>query len=139
METLSLGPKNAVQDKFNPHDVSAELDDLLVHCKKNGISEETVSDINIKTLNYIKRCKKMKSSRNIQLTKRYLKENDLVAAPFDKGIGICVMKRQDYHRKLDDILNLPQFEKVVNTRKNAKHPVLKEEECVVDTLKELKN
>ena len=81
----------------------------------------------------------MKSSRNIQLTKRYLKENDLVAVPFDKGIGICVMKRQDYHRKLDDILNLPQFEKVVNTRKNAKHPVLKEEERVVDTLKELKN
>ena len=28
-------------------------------------------------------------------------ENDLVAVPFDKGIGICVMKRQDYHQKLD--------------------------------------
>ena len=49
------------------------------------------------------------------------------------------MKRQDYHRKLDDILNFPQFEKVTNTRKNAKHPVLKEEERVVDVLKKLRN
>lgn len=139
MQTLSLGPKNAVLDKFNPHDILAELDELLVHCKRNGISEETVSDINIKTLNYIKRCKKLKSSRNILLTKRYLNENDLVAVPFDKGIGICVMKRQDYHQKLDDILNLPQFEKVIKPRKNAIHPVLKEEERIVNVLKQLRD
>ena len=33
LETLSLGPKNAVLDKFNPHDVLAELDMLLNVCK----------------------------------------------------------------------------------------------------------
>ena len=139
METLSLGPKNAVLDKFNPHDVLAELDELLAHCKKNKITEETISDINIKTLNYIKRCKKLKSSRNIQKTKRYLKENDLLAVPFDKGIGICLMKREDYQKKLDDILKLPQFKKVKKKRKNAKHPVLAEEERIVDILKKLRD
>ena len=71
------------------------------------------------------------------MTKRYLKEHDLLAVPFDKGIGICIMKRSDYEEKLSAILELPQFEKVVTTRKNAKNPVIKEHERIVDELKEL--
>ena len=58
LETLSLGPKNAVLDKFNPHDVLAELDMLLNVCKQEGVSNETITDINVKTLTYIKKCKK---------------------------------------------------------------------------------
>ena len=46
----------------------------------------------------------MKSSRNIQQTKKYLKDNDLLAIPFDKGIGICIMKKEAYHQKLDKII-----------------------------------
>ena len=138
METLSLGPNNAVLDRFEPKDVLAELDGVLRYCKSNDISDETITDINVKTLTYIKKCKKLKPSRNIQLTQKYLKDNDLVAIPFDKGIGICVMKRQDYHKKLDTILNLKQFEKMETKRKNEKHPVIKEEERIVKILKELK-
>ena len=48
------------------------------------------------------------------------------------------MKSETYIQKLDTILELPQFEKVINSRKNAKHPVLKEEERIVTLLKELK-
>ena len=65
MKTLALGPKNAVLDDFDPKDILAELDGLLSHCKRNNISNETVTDINVKTLTYIKKCKRMKSSRNI--------------------------------------------------------------------------
>ena len=90
--TLSLGPKNAVLDAFNSKDVLAEVNRLLYHCKVNKISNEIINDINVKTLNYVKKCKKQKASRNVTLTKRYLKENNLLAVPFDKGIGICVMK-----------------------------------------------
>lgn len=71
------------------------------------------------------------------MTKKYLKEHDLMAIPFDKGIGICIMKRNTYEDKLSDILSLPQFEKVESTRKNAKNPVIKENERVVDELKKL--
>ena len=46
------------------------------------------------------------------MTKRYLREKDLLAVPFDKGNDICVMKRQTYISKLNDISNLEQFEKV---------------------------
>ena len=71
------------------------------------------------------------------MTKKYLKENELVAVPFDKGIGICLTKKSLYQSKIDDIINLPKFEKITRTRKNQKHPILKEEERVKTTLKEL--
>ena len=138
LETLSLGPKNAVLDQFEPKDVLAELDGLLNHSKQNNIPEETITDINVKTLNYIKKCKKMKSSRNIKMTKKYLKENDLLAIPFDKGIGICIMKKETYNTKMAAIIDLPQFEKVHKKRKNGKHPAMKEEERVVNILKDLR-
>jgi len=61
----------------------------------------------------------MKTTRNITMTKKYLKENNLLAIPFDKGIRMCM------------------FEEVVTVRKNAKHPVQKEEERIVNILKQL--
>ena len=86
-------------EKFNPHDVLAELDGFLNHCKENNATEDLISDINIKTINYIKKCKKQKPSRNISATKRYLKKNNLLAVPFDKGVGICVVKKRNIQRK----------------------------------------
>ena len=125
-------------DSFDQKEVLAELDGLLSHCKLHNVNNETISDINVKTVNYIKKCKRLKSSRNITLTKKYLKDNNLLAVPFDKGIGICVMSKEAYHTKLDAILQLPQFEKVTTTRKNAKHIVHKEEERIIAILKKLK-
>ena len=135
LDTLSLGPRNPVLNKFEPKDILVELDSFLSDCKKKYVAEETLTDINVKTLNYIKKCKQLKSSRNIMLTRRYLKENNLLAVPFDKGVGICLMKKETYHTKMNKIINLPQFEKVTTTRKNAKHPVIKEEERVTKILK----
>ena len=137
LETLSLGPKNAVLDRFEPKDVLAELDGLLYFCKNNNVSDELITDINVKTLAYIKKCKKMKTSRNIMLTKKYLKQNNLLAIPFDKGVGICVMKSEDYQSKLGDILKLPQFEKLPKGRKNARNPAILEEERIIKALDDM--
>ena len=57
--TLSLGPKNSVMDTFDQKEVLAEVDGLLSHCKKFNISNETISEINVKTVNYIKKCKRL--------------------------------------------------------------------------------
>ena len=65
IDTFSLGPKNSVLEKFNPHDVLAELDGFLNHCKENNATEDLISDINIKTINYVKKCKKQRPSLNI--------------------------------------------------------------------------
>ena len=67
-----------------------------------------------------------------------MKENNLLAVPFDKGIGICVTKKEAYHTKLNAILQLSQFEKVTELRKNALNPVLKEENRVVKILKDMR-
>ena len=138
LDTLSLGPRNAIIDRFDQNDVLSELDDFLKYCKDKNIDEETITDINIKTLSYIKDCRKQKTPRNVQLTRKYLAENRLLAVPFDKGIGICIMKNDSYNEKLSVILNLPQFRKVLSKRKNEKNPVLKEEERILSLLKRLK-
>ena len=108
-----------------------------VVCKNHKVSNQTITDINVKTLTYIKKCKTLRSARNITVTKRYLKDNGLLAVPFDKGIGICVMKKEAYHTKLNKILDLPQFQKITANRKNAKNPILKEHDRVVNILKKL--
>ena len=106
-------------------------------CRDKKVDEEVITDINIKTLSYIKNCEKQKSPRNLMLTRRYLKENQLLAVPFDKGIGICVMPTTTYDEKIKKITDLPQFQKVVPARKNAKNPILKEEERIISFLKDM--
>ncbi len=65
-------------------------------------------------------------------------EKELVAIPFDKGIGFCIMKQSTYRKKLDDILSLDQFSKVKQPRSNSKDPILKEEERINQELDSLK-
>ena len=139
VETLSLGPRSAVLEDFDPKEVLAEIDNLLRHCKDNGkfLHDEWITGINVKTLNYMKKCKKLKTSRH-SLTKRYLKDNDYLALPFDKGVGICIMSKDNNKKKMDKLINLPQFKKVEKGRANAKNPILKEEERVTNILKDLK-
>ena len=78
-----------------------------------------------------------KMPRNLVITRKYLKEHGLVAVPFDKGVGICVMEITTYNNKLMNVLNLSQFEKIQYTRKNAKDVILKEEERINLRLKQL--
>ena len=79
----------------------------------------------------------MTPSHNIVMTQKYLKEKNLLAIPFDKGIGICVMSKDTYHEKMNKIISLPQFQKLKKARKNAIHPSLSEEKRVKKILKNL--
>ena len=137
IETLSLGPRSPVLNKFDSKEVLATLDEFLHHCKNNCVDDEVITDINVKTLNYVKKCKQLRNSRNVMLTNKYLKENDLLAVPFDKGIGICVMSKETYTSKIKAVTDLPQFEKYIDKRSNARHPVFIEEDRVCNKLEEL--
>ena len=105
MDTLALGPRNPTVDKFDKNSVFSELDNLIRFCRNRNINEDMITDINVKTLSYIKQCNKQKSSISIQMTKKYLKDNKLIAIPFDKGIRICVMSIENYSSKLNDIIH----------------------------------
>ena len=71
------------------------------------------------------------------MTKKFLKEKELLAVPFDKGVGICVMKKSTYEEKMDEILKLDQFEKWVQPRSNSKDLIQKEEERINKTLRKM--
>ena len=139
IDVLSMGPKAPIFDHFDSKDILCELDNLIKECKNRSMSEELINEINIKTLKYINKNKKMKPNRLIKMTQKYLKNNNLIAVPFDKGVGICLMSIESYNQKLGEILKLPQFEKMTKQRTNAKEFVLKEEEDIVKCLKELLN
>ena len=99
---------------------------------------EVINDINAASMKYIQSCSSQKSPRNLIMAKKYLKDNNLVAVPFDKGVGFCVMKEQKYKDKLNDILKLDQFKKETNPRSNSKDLILREEERVNGVLSQLK-
>ena len=139
LDTLALGPKNAVLDSFKAKEVLAEIDALLSHCKREHVANDTMNEINVATFKYIKTCESQKSPRNLIMTKRYLKEYDLLAVPFDKGVGICLMTRETYKNKMNDILKLDQFEKLEKPRKNSKNFIIKEEERINEELDKLRD
>ncbi len=138
MDTLALGPNNSIMDKFNPKVMLAELDILLKKCQRSQVPSEIINDINAATTKYIKTCSSQKSPRNLVMTKKYLVGKELVAVPFDKGVGYCVMKQSTYRQKLDNILSLEQFSKETQLRSNSKDLILKEEERINDELETLK-
>ena len=47
----------------------------------------------------------------------YLKDFNLLAISYDKGIGICVMQKNVYQQKLDYIIPLRRFERVLRPGK----------------------
>ena len=81
---------------------------------------------------------KKNNSKKKKVRITFQKRIKLIAMPFDKGIGFYVMPVTSYQNKLMPILNLDQFEKVEKTRINAKNPIMKEEEKVIETLKQLR-
>ena len=65
LDTLALGPKNPVLEKFDQNVMLAEIDLLLKRFKEQNASNEIVSDKNITTVNYIKKCSKESIPRNV--------------------------------------------------------------------------
>ena len=120
LDTLALDPKNPVLEKSDWKAMLVEIDLLLNHLQEQNVSNETISDINIAAINYIKRCSKQSIPRNLIMTKKYIEKHNLLAVPFDKGNGICLIKHQAYENELMDILKLKQFKRLEKSRKNAK-------------------
>ena len=118
LDTLALGPKNPVLEKSDWKAMLVEIDLLLNHLQEQNVSNETISDINIAAINY--RCSKQSIPRNLIMTKKYIEKHNLLAVPFDKGNGICLIKPQAYENELMDILKFKQFKRLENLVKMQK-------------------
>ena len=47
---------------------------------------------------YAKNVKQTPSDKGVEKTRNYLKDNGLLAVPFDKGMDFCVMKMETYEK-----------------------------------------
>ena len=61
---------------------------------------------------------------------KYLRGNALIAVPFHKGVGFCVMKKSTFSEKLEKVLDCEQFRKLEKScdniaMKNEKRTKLK--------------
>ena len=103
-EILSFGPKHPVRDKFNGIHFLADIDSFLSELKLNRIRGEKLCEIEAAAKRYAKNVKKTPSDKGVEKVRNYLKDNGLLAVPFDKGVGFCVMKKETYEKKLKDLL-----------------------------------
>ena len=109
---LRYGPKHPILTKFKEEQFLALFDELLADCAQPNILIEITNKINATTFSYISSCKLKKSPRILDRTKKWLKDNDIMAVPYDKGTGFCIMQRTSYFQKLVKILNGPQFKAI---------------------------
>ena len=64
---------------------------------------------------YAKSVKQTSSDKGVEKARKYLKSNGLVAVPYDKGVGFCVISTDTYENKLSDTLDSNQFSKSKGT------------------------
>ena len=60
---------------------------------------------------YAKNVRLTSKDKPVEKTRQYLKDNGLLAVPFDKGVGFCIMRKQTYESKPTSLLQSAQFEK----------------------------
>ena len=59
----------------------------------------------------MKNVKQTQRDKAVEKTRTYLKDNGLLAVPFDKGFGFCIMRKQKCESKLESLLQSAQFVK----------------------------
>ena len=119
-EVLSFGPKHPVRDKFYEINFLADIDSFLSELKLNRKPGEKLCEIEAAAKRYAKNVKQTPADKGVEKARKYLKDNGLLAVPFDKGVGFSVMKKETYERKLKDLLQAEQF----SERKNLTDSVI---------------
>ena len=119
-EVLRFGPKHPVRDKFNEIHFLADIDSLLSELKLNRIPGEKLCEIEAAAKRYAKNVKQTPFDKGVEKARKYLKDNDLLAVPFDMGVGFCVMKKETREKKLKNLLQAEQF----SERKNLTDSVI---------------
>ena len=110
-EVLSMGPKHPIRDKFNETHFLADIDIFLSQLKNQKTSGETLCEIEAAAKAYAKNVRQTPRDKAVEKTRKYLKDNGLLAVPFDKGVGFCIMRKQTYESKLESLLQSAQFVK----------------------------
>ena len=107
-EVLSFGPNNPVRDKYNKIHFHADIESFLSELNINRSVGEKLCEIEAAAKRYANNVKQTPSDKCVEKARKYLKDNGLLAVPFDKGVGFCVMKKETYEKKLKNLLQAEQ-------------------------------
>ena len=84
---LSMGPKHPIRDKFNETHFLADIDLFLLQLKNQKTSDETLCKLEAAAKAYAKNVRQTPGDKAVEKTRKHLKDNGLLAVPFDKGVG----------------------------------------------------
>ena len=84
---------------------------FLSQLKSQKTSGETLCEIEDAVEAYAKNVRQTPRDKAVEKTRKYLKDNGLLAVFFDKGFGFCIMRKQTYESKLEPLLQSAQFVK----------------------------
>ena len=106
-EVLSMGPKHPIRDKFNETHFLADIDIFLSQLK----NQKTLCEIEAAAKAYATNVRQTPRDKTVEKTRKYLKDNGLLAVIFDKGVSFCIMRKRTYESKLELLLQSAQFVK----------------------------
>ena len=67
--------------------------------KLNNIPDEKLCEVEAAAKRYAKKVKQTPTDKFVEKARKFLKDNGLLAVPFDKGVDFCVMKKETYEKK----------------------------------------
>ena len=112
---MALGPELPIRDNFIETNFLADIDIFLSDLKNRKVPGEAFCGIEAVAKAYAKRLKQTQSDKGVEKARKYLKSNGLVAVPYDKGVGFCVMRKDTYENKLSDTLDSNHFSETEGT------------------------
>ena len=125
-EVLSMGPKHPIRYKFNDTHFLVDIDVFLSQLKNQKTFGYILSKIEAAAKAYAKNERQTPKDKAVEKTRKYLKDNGLMAVLFDKGVGFCTMRKQTYESKLESLLQSAQFLKKDATTDEVKPKIEKE-------------
>ena len=108
---LSIGPKHPIRDKFNETHFLADIVIFLSQLKNQKTSAKTLCEKEAAAKAYAKNVRQTPRDKAVEKTRKFIKDNGLLAVLFDKGVGFCIMRKQTYKSKLESLLQSAQFVK----------------------------
>ena len=110
LHVLSLGSKHPVRDKFNEVQFLADVDKFVVELRENNTDGEKLCETESSAKWYANHVRETPMNKVFEKASHFLKDHKLLAVPFDKCCGFCVIKQTIKSDKLNEILSSSQFE-----------------------------
>ena len=82
-----------------------DIEIFLSQLKNQKTPGETLCEIEAAAKAYAKNVRQTPRDNAVKKTRNHFKDNGLLAVPFDKGVGNCIMRKQMYESKLESLLH----------------------------------